>query len=56
MLNRLFDADEVIGDDVVYVGADGIRAPTVGNAGGWKNGGGGVVDCDHAGAALDGIG
>jgi len=34
VLNRFFDADEVIGDEVVYVGAGGIGVPTDGNTDG----------------------
>ena len=56
MLNRFFDANEVIGDEVVYVGADGIGVPIGWNAGGWKKGGGVGADPELAGAAQDGIG
>ena len=56
MLNRFFDADEVIGDDVVYVGADGTGVPTSWNTDGRKNGDGVGADPEHAKAALDEIG
>ena len=56
MLNRFFYADEVIGDEVVYVGADGIGVPSEGNTGGWKIGSGIGADREPASAALDCIG
>ena len=40
ILNKLLDADIVIGDAVVYAGADCIGVPVVWSAGSWKNGGG----------------
>ena len=53
MLNRFFAADEVIGDEVVYVGANSTRVPTEGNAGGWKNGSSVIVDPEPASDALE---
>ena len=53
MLNRFFAADEVIGDEVVYVGADDIRVPTEGNAGGWKNSSSVGADPEPASDALE---
>ena len=56
MLNRFFDTDEVIGDDVVYIRADGTGVPTGWNTDGWKNGDGVGADPEPTGAALDEIG
>ena len=56
MLNKFLDANVVIGDAVVYAGADCIGVLVVWSAGSWKNGGGIEGTPAPADVALDAIG